>query len=108
LDVYKKLIKVGERAKTDCSELFLREIGSKLKIAGSKKNLNLNFGKQISEKKFKVDLTAIAVFQMGSLGIPLSNINILDEDTFININYFSYRRDKASANRNFSWIARES
>ncbi len=51
-----------------------------------------------------IDLTSYVVNQLLQCGITLDKIKIDSTDTFIDINYNSYRRDYPSSGSNFSYI----
>lgn len=51
-----------------------------------------------------MDLAKIASWEMSKLGLPGKNIDILQECTSCNLNYFSYRRDGISGERIWSVI----
>ena len=53
-----------------------------------------------------VDLRKIALAQIRASGVPTENVFAQDVDTFINKNYWSFRRDAAQAGRQISFIAR--
>jgi YfiH family protein len=50
-------------------------------------------GHPTDPKKRMVDLTKIAISQLTKLGISPSNIWVHQEDTFKNVDYYSFRRD---------------
>lgn len=55
-------------------------------------------------EKFKVDLHKILIEQLKSLGIPSENVFSLYIDTVKDDRFHSYRRDKAEAGRQISFI----
>ncbi len=63
-----------------------------------------SFSKTSREGRSLVSLFSILKNQLQEVGVHESQIHFLDADTFTNLDYHSYRRDKESSGRQLSFI----